>query len=317
MDASILPELWLWVIVVTLVLYLVTDGFGLGVGILALFTGEEQQRGQLMASIKPVWRANQMWLALLGGMLFWAFPVACDLALTALRLPLVGLFLALTARGVGLEGHAHTGNSRRFSTLFGLGSLAAAMLLGAVLGAALPGLPDTPGAFDWLLGPSGPGAALGALILPCLTVALGSGWALGKLPGHQPPRALPWIAWAGLLLQAALASLLPLPALIGLPVALAALIYFVWLLLALNRGEGIFPAAACYTTACLAAWVMAARPLLTDPRLSPETAAASPQSLTVLLWGFGLALPVALAYSIHHYRVSRGPLPTGDTHDTP
>ena len=317
MDASILPELWLWIIVVTLIVSLVTDGFDLGVGILALFTGQEAQRRQLMASIKGVWRANQMWLALVGGMLFWAFPAACDLALTALRLPLVGLFLALAARGVGLEGHARAGNPRRFSTLFGLGSLAAAMLLGAMLGAALPGLPDTSGAFDWLFGPSGPGAALGTLILPCLAVVLGSGWALGKLPDHQPPRALAWIAWAGLLLQAALAGLLPLPALIGLPAALAACIYFVWLLLALNRGEGIFPAAACYTAACLAAWAMAARPLLTDPRMSPEAVAASPRSLTVMLWCLGLALPVVLAYSIHRYRVFRGPIPSDDTHDTP
>lgn len=314
MDASILPELWLWVIALTLVIYLVTDGFDLGVGILALFTREEDKRKHLMESIDAVWHANQTWLVILGGMLFGAFPMVYAVAMTALYLPVIVLLVTLTARGIGLEYYAHADTPRRFSTLFGLGSLTTAMLLGAMLGAVLLGLPDSPGVFAWATGPSGLGAALGALILPCLAVVLGSGWVLGKLPGYHPPGILVAIAWAGLLLQAALASLLPLPALLGLPAALAAIIYFIWLLMALNRGEGIFPAAASYTAACLVAWALAVRPLLTDPRLSPETAAASPQSLTVMLWCFGLVLPVAFAYNIYQYRVFRGPVAPGDTY---
>lgn len=314
MDASILPELWFWVIAVILVITLVTDGFDLGVGILTLFTGQEERRKSLMQSIDAVWHANQTWLVILGGMVFGAFPKVYALALPVLYLPVILLLGTLAARGVGLEYYAHAVVPRRFSTLFGLGSLASTVLLGAMLGAVLLGLPDTPGVFAWLTGPSGVGAALGALILPCFVVVLGSGWASGKLQDYQPPRALAAVAWAGLIFQAALAGRLPLPALLGLPAAMAAMVYFVWLLMALNRGHGIFPAAASYTAACLVAWTLAVRPLLTDPRLSPETAAAQPQSLMVMLWCFGLVLPVVFAYTIYQYRVFRGPVAPGDTH---
>jgi len=314
MDLSILPELWFWLLALILVIYLITDGFDLGVGIIVLLTRDEERRARLMSTIDAVWHANQTWLVILGGMLFGAFPKVYAVALTALYLPLALLLFTLTARGIGLEYHAHADSPRRFSTLFGLGSLGTVLLLGAMLGALLPGLPEAPGVFAWARGAGALCAALGALGLACLTVVLGAGWAAGKLAEYRPPRILLLAAMAGLFLQATLASLLPLPALFGLPVALAALIYFAWLLMALNRGEGVFPAAACYTAACLAGWVLALRPLLTDQRLSPEAAAASPQSLTVMLWCFGLALPVAFAYNIYQYWVFRGTVTPGDTH---
>lgn len=325
MDLTLLPELWFWILALILAIYLVTDGFDLGVGIIVLFTREEEERARLMSTIEAVWHANQTWLIILGGGLFGAFPLVYSQALPALYLPLMLLLGALTARGVGLEYHAHADDPRRFSTLFGLGSLAAVLLLGAVLGAALLGLPTPPasaaggvaggppGLLAWAHGVNALGAGLGALSLACLAVVLGGGWASGKLADYRPPRVLLLAALSSLFAQAALASLLPLPALLGLPAALAALIYFAWLLMTLSRGEGVFPAAACYTATCLAAWAMAARPLLTDPRLSPESAAASPQSLTVMLWCFGLALAVSFAYNIYQYRVFKGVVGPEDT----
>ena len=60
-----------------LAIYVVLDGFDFGVGILYLFVARtETERRMVLASIGPVWKGNEVWLVVSGGLLFFAFPRA-------------------------------------------------------------------------------------------------------------------------------------------------------------------------------------------------------------------------------------------------
>mgnify|MGYP003578292280 CR=1 FL=1 len=65
----------LWFIVVTLMLavFIVLDGFDFGVGMVYPFVvGTEAERRMVLASIGPLWNANEVWLIAAGAVLFFA-----------------------------------------------------------------------------------------------------------------------------------------------------------------------------------------------------------------------------------------------------
>ncbi|MGH6980961.1 MAG: cytochrome d ubiquinol oxidase subunit II, partial [Stellaceae bacterium] len=201
-----LVHVWLCFLGLFLVLYVVLDGFDLGIGILSLFARAEERRDIMVASLGSTWDANESWLVVLGGALFGAFPLAYAVVLNALYLPLVSMILALIFRAVAFEFRIHARNKLGWSIAFGLGSLAAAVCQGFVLGGLIGGIAVTDrqfagGAFDWLT-PFSLASACGVVFG---YVLLGAAYLILKTDGAHQIRARrqAWIGFGLMMLAAA------------------------------------------------------------------------------------------------------------------
>ena len=108
----ILTLVWAGIIGLAIFIYVVTDGFDLGIGILFPVMAPLAERETAIATIKPVWDANQTWLVLGGGGVFAAFPLAYAILMPAVYAPLIAMLLGLIFRGVAFKYRART--SRRW-----------------------------------------------------------------------------------------------------------------------------------------------------------------------------------------------------------
>ncbi len=140
-----LPALWFCLTAVTLTGYALLDGFDLGVGILQMFVARTEDDGtQVLASIGPVWDGNEVWLLVLGGMLFLAFPSLYASAFSGFYLALMIVLWLLILRGVAIEFRNHIDSApwkKFWSTVFGLASAALALVFGIALGNVVRGVP--------------------------------------------------------------------------------------------------------------------------------------------------------------------------------
>lgn len=304
-----LAEIWLWLLAAVLAAVVVLDGFDLGVGILCLLEKDEGRREALMASLEGVWHANQTWLVIAGGVLFGAFPRAYGMLLSSLYLPAGLMLLGLMARGIGLEYYAHAPEKARraWSSMFGLGSLAVALVQGAMLGAVARGLPmagpqEFPNPLAWLT----PGALFGGPALACTMGLMGTGWASLHARGASLRGPAAWFAAGSLVFQAALAAFAPVSGIFPLAPGAVAAACLAWAVTAARSGARYFLPAGLYTVFTLAAWLSALRPGFAEPGLTPLSASASAESLRILLIGSGIFLPVIIGYTLYQYRVFKG-----------
>jgi cytochrome bd ubiquinol oxidase subunit II len=307
MDHGMLAEIWLWILAMVLAATIILDGFDLGVGVLCLIEKDESKRQSMMASIEGVWHANQTWLVVVGGVLFGAFPKAYGMLLSSLYVPAGVLLLGLMARGVGLEYYEQSESKRAWSNLFGLGSLVVALAQGAMLGAVMQGLPMaghqqflTP--FAWVT----PGAFLGALSMTCVVAVLGAGWAAATVEDYGLRKEAVLFALGGFLFQAGLVACVPATGVVALAFGAVSAAYMAWAVTAMGSGAGFFLPACLHVLFGLVAWLIALRPGFVEPGLTPLNAAAAFGSLKIMLWGFGLTLPVILGYTIYQYWVFKG-----------
>jgi cytochrome bd ubiquinol oxidase subunit II len=125
--------------------YLILDGFDLGCGILHPFIARNDiERRSVLNSIGPVWDGNEVWLVLLGGALFAAFPFVYASLFSGLYVAFMLVLLCLILRAVAIEFRSQRA-SPRWRTLwdyvFFLASLLLALLLGVALGNVILGLP--------------------------------------------------------------------------------------------------------------------------------------------------------------------------------
>src|SRR5258708_19487856 len=76
LDYETLKVIW-WVLIgVLLTGFALTDGFDMGVGALLPFIGSnDDERRVIIASIKPTWEGNQVWLVTAGAAIFSAWPL--------------------------------------------------------------------------------------------------------------------------------------------------------------------------------------------------------------------------------------------------
>lgn len=151
-----LPLIWGALIAISVFVYVLLDGFDLGCGILFPFAGSDKNRSRIMNSIAPFWDGNETWLVLGGGGLFAAFPVAYGIIMTGLYLPVIFMLFGLIMRGVAFE-FRFKASSKRYvwDFFFFIGSVVAAFFQGIMLGALVQGLEAsnrlyTGGPFDWL-----------------------------------------------------------------------------------------------------------------------------------------------------------------------
>jgi cytochrome d ubiquinol oxidase subunit II len=322
---DLLPLVFAGLMAFAVLLYVVLDGFDLGVGMLLCATPDPEERDRMVASIGPFWDANETWLVLGVGLLLVAFPVAHGVILTALYLPVAAMLAGLILRGVAFEFRAKAADAedkRRWDRLFFAGSLTAALAQGWMLGRYVLG-------FD---------TSFIAIAFACLATVgvaiaygfIGACWLIWRTDGALQRRAIGWARtglWAVAAGIVAVSVATPLASerifarwfefpyvvlLAPLPLATGGLILGLSALLrqmplprdALHSlpfwgATGLF----CLSFAGLA-WSF--YPYVVPERLTIYAAAAAPESLTLILIGALIVMPVILGYTVLAWLVFGG-----------
>jgi cytochrome d ubiquinol oxidase subunit II len=154
-EPSALALFWAAVIAGAIVVYVILDGFDLGGGILFGTTRNTALRTGMMNSISPFWDGNETWLVVIGASLFAAFPTVYAVFLPAFYIPVLLLLVGLIFRGVAFEFRLRGSARGLWDRGFFLGSIVAAFVQGAAVGAMIGGVPVengqyAGGSFDWL-----------------------------------------------------------------------------------------------------------------------------------------------------------------------
>ncbi|MCP3709936.1 cytochrome d ubiquinol oxidase subunit II [Paraburkholderia sp. CNPSo 3274] len=313
---SLLTLTWFGLIGLMLVFYVVTDGFDLGVGMLTLLSRKREDHDVMIQSIGHVWDANETWLVVVGGGLFGAFPAAYAILMQALYLPVMAMIAGLIMRGAAIEFRHSSQHGRLWDTVFGVGSLVAAVSQGIVLGKVITGfLPD---------GSSTAFIAVTAIGVVSGYALLGATWLVKKAAGsiQRWARRLAVVSAqftvaAAIVLTAAtwfdgvavharwfqprvFAPLVVLGAL--------AVLSFVWLLASLYRGRERQPFSAAVTLfmVSFAGLAISLFPDFIPGRLTIWQAASDTLTLAFMLIGIGLVFPVMIGYNLYQYAVFRG-----------
>lgn len=320
---DVLPVIFAGLMGLSILLYVILDGFDLGVGLLFPFS-EPDERDRMVASIGPFWDANETWLVLAIGILLVAFPAAHGAILTALYLPVAVMLIGLILRGVAFEFRAkaplvHKG---RWDAAFFTGSLMASLSQGFMLGMYIMGLH-----WGWAE------VAFAALTAVALTVAysfIGAAWVIFKTDGDLQRKAVKWAQggiWGVVIGMGAVSAATPLVSerifdkwfrfpeivtLAPLPLMAGALVALLWI--ALRRlptpGDHFawFPFAAATALMVLGFSGMAYSfyPFIVPEKLTILEAAAATESLSIILVGVMVVLPVILCYTVLAYTIFRG-----------
>lgn len=125
--------------------FFVLEGFDFGVGMATPFVGrDDEERGLLKETTGPFWDGNEVWLIVVGGATFAAFPDWYATMFSAYYLPLFVVLVALILRATGTE-YRDRRDSHRWRTtwdwLIAGSCLAVPLLLGTALGGLVGGIP--------------------------------------------------------------------------------------------------------------------------------------------------------------------------------
>ncbi|MFO1502347.1 MAG: cytochrome d ubiquinol oxidase subunit II [Steroidobacteraceae bacterium] len=326
MTATDLTMVWVCVISFAVLAYVVLDGFDLGIGILFPTLAPGEERGVAMNSVAPVWDGNETWLVLGGGGLFAAFPLAYSIILPATYPLIIAMLLGLVFRGVAFEFRWRDPvRQSLWDRAFAAGSLVAALAQGIMLGAILQGINVRDFAYaggwlDWL----SPFSLLCGVAVVCGYGMLGACWLVWKTEGDIQKRARRravllgaatlvgigavslatpflafdywrrWFAMPGLVLTA------PVPLLL----VTCALTYF----RSLRRGAERLPfvMALAIFGLCFAGLAISIYPHLVPRAVTIWQAAAPSSSLSFMLVGTAIIVPLILSYTGWAYWVFRG-----------
>jgi cytochrome d ubiquinol oxidase subunit II len=140
-----LNDVWYALFIVIVAGYLILDGFDLGVGILQPFVAKsDAERRIVLNSIGPIWDGNEVWLVLLGGVLFAVFPFAYASLFSGFYVAFMLVLLGLILRAVSIEFRSQrpsAGWRSLWDYVFFGSSLALALLFGVAFGDILLGVP--------------------------------------------------------------------------------------------------------------------------------------------------------------------------------
>ncbi len=325
-DVLDLPLIWGGLVALSVFIYIMLDGFDLGCGILFPFAGSDKNRSRIMNSIAPFWDGNETWLVLGGGGLFAAFPVAYGIIMSGLYLPVIFMLFGLIMRGVAFE-FRFKANKRRhvWDSFFFIGSVLATFCQGLMLGALIQGLQAsnrlyTGGPFDWLT----PFAIICGFALLIGYALLGSTWLIIKTEHKLQVWARKVSGWllSGLLLAMVVITismyLLDLETfqhwfafpkilfLVPMPIIVLLLFYFMRKDLNTEREYrpflltvGLFLMG--YIGICVAIF-----PYIVPYQMTIYEAAAADTSLSFMLVGAAIMLPIILSYTAYAYYTFKG-----------
>lgn len=319
-----LPLVWAFIIASAVLTYALLDGFDLGVGILFLLF-DDQQKGVAIHTIAPIWDGNETWLVLGGGGLLAAFPLAYSSLLTAFYAPVIAMLLALVFRGVSLEYREKTKRGQPFWNFgFWLGSIVAAFCQGVMLGAFIQGVEVTDrvysgGWFDWLTPYS---ITCGVAIIASYAL-LGSTWLTMKTHGlaeRIQPFQLSLVgsvfffivlisSWTPFLDDRLFERWFVFPNVLWLaPVPALVAGVTIMLVRAVKTGaeQSSFYLAEALFVVTFIGFGISTYPYIVPHGITIWDAAAPDSSLSFLLVGTLILLPLIIVYTIHSYWVFRG-----------
>ena len=289
----------------SLLMYLLLDGTDLGVGMLLFFFRDGDARRRLTMTILPIWDANETWLVLFAGGTLALFPALYSALFSAIYLPLFIMLLALIGRAVALEYRSHVNQRwhRYLDAIHIASSLIATFLQGALAGLVISGNVDS-GPFGWLaLYPALCGCGL---IAACLLS--GCCWIQWRVKGPEVVLAQ-LLAWLFLVLTLALVTVINLldsapllhawQRLPGKIVLMIMALTLAALLLSMYRQRPILSLMLVLTLFTLS-WTLLLTglyPWLLPGKFTIQQAAAAPATQWFLLGGYGVILPITLAYN--------------------
>jgi cytochrome d ubiquinol oxidase subunit II len=322
-----LPMIWLAILVIAISLYVVLDGFDLGVGILLPFAPTDDCRDTMVNSISPFWDGNETWLVLSGGVLFIAFPLAYSIVIPALYLPIILMLIALVFRGMAFEFRSKSGlkNKKMWNALFHFGSLTATFFQGVILGTIVQGFEVEGrlfigGSFSWLSAFS----ITTGIALIFGYVLLGSTWLILKTENETQ-------RWAR---KCALYSMIYVPILMGIvslwvpfidgdiyntwfkipnilylmPVPILTILTTYFLYKAITENNELLPFLLSILLFCFGfiGFGISLWPWAVPRKLTIWETAAAPESLSLMLVGVVIILPIILIYTGYSYYIFRG-----------
>jgi cytochrome d ubiquinol oxidase subunit II len=315
---------WSIILAVSMLLYVVLDGFDLGVGILFGYTTDAEQRKNMLGAISPVWDGNETWLIVAGVVLWGAFPAAYATLLSAFYIPVCVMLAGLIFRGVAFEFRIHAHRSRWIWNIgLSVGSLCAAFMQGAMVGALAYGLPVVDGRFvgnnmSWLSGFS----VISGVALSFGYALSGAGWVARKCEGKTRDaalRSIPKLTAAvlllliGLFLYSLLSDLTVMHRWMDRPVLfvvlLVALLDILVIVISTRRGNDalLLKAIIALFICAYAMFAISFWPYLIPFSVTFVQAAAPASSLSFMFWGAGLFIfPLMLIYTFCGYYVFRG-----------
>jgi cytochrome d ubiquinol oxidase subunit II len=140
-----LQLLWFCLIVVLWSGYFLLEGFDFGVGMLLPFLPkDESERGVLFRSIGPVWDGNEVWLVMVGGATFAAFPAWYASMFSGFYLALLLILFFLIIRVLSFEWRGKS-DSPRWRAIWlaanSIGSFGASLVWAIGLANLLYGVP--------------------------------------------------------------------------------------------------------------------------------------------------------------------------------
>lgn len=318
-----LPVVFTVLMGVAILAYVILDGYDLGVGILLPFASSREQN-VMVSSIGPFWDANETWLVLGIGLLLVAFPAAHGEVLTALYMPVLIMLVGLILRGVAFEMRVKAEGWHRdlWNWFFWAGSVLAALAQGVMLGLYICGFAHGIGYYIFAL--------VVALGVVGGYVLLGATWLIVRASGELQKKALRWTHFGLIGLGVALVLVtsgtmlesetirekwLEFPAFLAImliPAALVIALGWVWHAAA-RIDEGLpesewtpfIGTVSIYVIAFLGL-VYSIYPYIIIDRMTIWEAAAHPSSLTIVLIGALIVLPMIVIYSGYAYYVFRG-----------
>lgn len=325
-----LPLIWAGIIAMAVLTYALLDGFDLGVG-LFFPTLSDAEKDAAIETIAPIWDGNETWLVLGGGGLYATFPLAYATILPALYPLIIAMLLALVFRGVSMEYRHKTKRIKKFWDLgFFVGSLLAALSQGIMLGAFIQGINIVDrsyagGWFDWFT----PFSLLCGCAIVLGYALLGACWLVMKTRGAMNNRmraVLPALVIAVFFAIVALSSWTPflderltqrwfswpnMLVLAPMPVLITLVSFLLWrtardnAIVGGNDSRPFYYAQALFVVTFLG-FGISTYPYIVPHSLTIWEAAAPDSSLSFLLAGTAVLLPVIVGYTAHSYWVFRG-----------
>jgi cytochrome d ubiquinol oxidase subunit II len=316
-------NIWFGFVLLGVILYVTLDGYDLGLGILAISRRNVGDRKELFELVAPVWDGNESWILLIALALWGGFPAATGAFLPAVYLAVVVMLFSFIARGSSIEFLEHAEQwSPGWFRVFMCGSFMAAFAQGVIIGTLIQGVKLGPsdtfvgGSFSFLTGftvlTGITAIALYALSATALVKMRSSNADIRHRFSHlgRPiiVMVVVLVVLSGVLLPTDGASSLTLNSalrvelLVVAALAVATLYFAAWWSFARPDHDNM--AFVCVSLAIpigLIGLMALVYPMIVPPSLTIQHAASANSSLDFLIGGFGLMVPIVIAYNAYSF----------------